>query len=96
LNGEEARWAYEHMEIDQARIDELGANGLLAPLKLSRCNHQGEKIQAKVVQWTGDGWDSTDWIEIDTQMFVPTFTARAAAQAQEQGVPKRDLPECEA
>ena len=95
LNGEEARWAYEHMEIDQARLDELGANGLVAPLKLSRCNHQGEKIQAKVIQWTGDGWDTTDWIEIDTQMFVPTFTARAAAQAKEQGVPKRDLPECE-
>ena len=65
-------------------------------MKLSRCNHQGESIQAKVIQWAGDGWDSTDWIEIDTQLFVPIFTAKAEELAKEQGVPKRDLPECEA
>ena len=97
INGEEARWAYEHLEIDQKRLEELGAVGLMAPLKLTRCNHQGEKIQAKVIQWKGEdeGWDTTDWIEIDTQMFVPIFTARAEAQGKELGIPKRDLPECE-
>ena len=95
ISGEEARWAYENLDIDQKRLEELGVVGLLSPLKLSRCNHQGEKILAKVIQWKGKGWDSTDWIEIDTQMFVPTFTAKAEAIAKEQGVPKRDLPECE-
>ena len=95
ISGEEARWAYEHMDINQKRLEEIGAVDLMAPLKLSRCNHQGEKIQAKVIQWDGKGWDATDWIEIDTQLFVPTFTAKSEAIAKEQGVPKRDLPECE-
>lgn len=96
ITGEEAKWAYENLDIDQERLEAIGAVGLLAPLKLSRCNHQGESIQAKVIQWAGDGWGSTDWIEIDTQLFVPIFTAKAEELAKEQGVPKRDLPECEA
>ena len=94
INGEEARWAYENLNIDQNRLEEIGAVGLMAPLKLSRCNHQGENIQAKVIQWTGEGWNTTDWIEIDSQKFIPTFTSKAEAIAKEQGIEARDLPEC--
>jgi branched-chain amino acid transport system substrate-binding protein len=31
LNGEETRWAFEHLDIDAARIKALGLEGLLAP-----------------------------------------------------------------
>lgn len=94
ISGEEALWAYEHLDIDEKRLEELGAVGLMAPLKVTPCNHEGENIQAKVIQWTGSGWTSTDWIKIDSAFFVPTFTARSEATAKEQGVKPRDLPEC--
>jgi len=76
INGEEALWAYEHLDIDQKRLEAMGAVDLMVPLKLSPCNHEGENIQAKVIQWTGTGWKSTDWIKIDSMMFVPTFVRK--------------------
>jgi branched-chain amino acid transport system substrate-binding protein len=94
INGEEALWAYEHLDIDQKRLEAIGAVDLMAPLKLSPCNHEGENIQAKVIQWTGNGWKSTDWIKIDSMMFVPTFVAKAESLAKEQDVKPRDLPQC--
>jgi branched-chain amino acid transport system substrate-binding protein len=94
INGEEALWAYEHLDIDQKRLEAMGAVDLMAPLKLSPCNHEGENIQAKVIQWTGSGWKSTDWIKIDSMMFVPTFVSKAESLAKEQNVQPRDLPQC--
>ncbi|MDB4987366.1 MAG: hypothetical protein JWN04_2544, partial [Myxococcaceae bacterium] len=35
LTGEEVRWGFENIDIDQARLKELGALGLMQPIKLS-------------------------------------------------------------
>jgi len=91
ITGEEAQWAYEHLNIDDERLKKIGAVGLMAPLKLTPCNHEGEKIQAKVIQWTGKGWTSTDWIKIDSDFFVPTFQKNSEALAKEQNVKARDV-----
>jgi branched-chain amino acid transport system substrate-binding protein len=91
ITGEEARWAYENLDITQKRIEELGADGLMAPLKLTPCNHQGENLLAKVIQWNGKGWDSTDWIDIDRNLFVPVLLEKAEAAAKDKGIAPRDF-----
>ena len=41
IGGEEMQWAFEHLDITKARIAELGATGLVPPLKLSCADHEG-------------------------------------------------------
>ncbi len=91
ITGEEASWAYENLDIDEERLAEIGAVGLLAPLKLTPCNHQGERIQAKVHQWDGEQFNASDWIEVDPELFRPHFMARAESYAAEKGLEPRDL-----
>src|SRR5713226_5203622 len=39
LTGEQVRWGLENLDITPARITELGAEGLITPMKLSCANH---------------------------------------------------------
>ncbi|MDQ0391364.1 ABC transporter substrate-binding protein [Labrys monachus] len=87
LAAEEGRWALENLDIDAKRIADLGAKGLISPLKTSPDNHKGETITAKVIQWDGAKWNTlTDWIKADTSLFADTIRAKAAAYAQEKGI----------
>ena len=35
INGEEAQWGLENLKLDESRLKELGAVGLIQPLELS-------------------------------------------------------------
>ena len=90
LNGEETRWAFEHLNIDAARIKALGLEGLLAPLKLSCADHEGGG-SARVQQWDGQKWVLvTDWVQADRATLRPLIEAKSAAYAQEKGISARD------
>lgn len=90
LTAEEGRWALENLDIDDKRIEELGAKGLISPLKTSIDNHKGETIAAKIIQWNGETWDApTDWIKADTTLFAEAIKAKAAAYAAEKGITPR-------
>src|SRR5690606_13968969 len=41
LTGEEVRWGFENLNIDDARLEQLGAKGLLQRIKLSCEDHEG-------------------------------------------------------
>lgn len=87
LTAEEGRWALENLNIDDKRIAELGAQGLISPLKTSPANHKGETVAAKIIQWDGKSWTAlTDWIKADASLFAETIRAKAAAYAQEKGI----------
>ena len=91
LNTAEAQWAFENLNIDDKRIEELGAKGLISPLKTSIDNHKGETIAAKIIQWNGNAWETkTDWIKADPTLFADVLKAKSTAYAAEKSITPRD------
>ncbi len=55
LTGEQVRWGIENLNLDQARLRQLGFGGLMQPLKLSCNDHEGVRM-ARIHQWDGTKW----------------------------------------
>ena len=90
LTAAEGQWALEHLDITPARIEEIGATGLLSPLKVTSQDHEGEPA-AKIQQWDGTAWHPlTDWLHGDRALFHDAIFAKAAAYAKEKSLPARD------
>ncbi len=90
INGEQARYGIEHLNIDEKRLEELGVKGLLQPLKLSCSDHEGGGA-LRVQQWDGKKWTPvSDWIQADRATLRPLIDEKAAAYAKEKGVTPRD------
>jgi len=90
INGEEAQWALEHLNIDEKRVEELGLTGLFQPLKLSIKDHEGGG-SARVIQWDGSKWNTvSDWIKSDRELLFPLIYEKSAAYAKEKGITPRD------
>ncbi|MGY1487983.1 ABC transporter substrate-binding protein [Methylobacillus pratensis] len=90
LNGEEGRWAFEHLAIDDARLKQIGFHGLLQPLNITPYDHEGGGA-ARIQQWDGKQWQlKTDWIQADRKALRPLIEAKSAAYAKEKGIARRD------
>ena len=90
ITGEEMRWGIEHLNITNARLKQLGAVGLMQPLKVSCMDHEGGGA-VKFMQWDGDKWKViTDWIAADHDLVRPMVEASAAKYALEKGIKPRD------
>lgn len=90
LTGEEMRWGFENINIDDNRLKEIGAVGFLQPIKLSCEDHEGG---GAVVfnEWDGENWVRiTDWIDSDASIVRPEVERSAAQYAAEQGITLRD------
>ncbi|WP_457090418.1 ABC transporter substrate-binding protein [Microvirga sp. P5_D2] len=90
INGEEAQWGLENLNLDDARLKEIGALGLQQPLKLSIKDHEGGGA-GKVLQWDGAKWNvaSDGWVRSDRELLLPLIYERAAAYAKEKGITPR-------
>ena len=89
LNGEEGRWAFEHLVIDDARLQQIGFKGLLQPLSITPKDHEGGGA-ARIQQWDGSRWVlKTDWIQADRNQLRPLIEAKSAAYAQEKSLAPR-------
>jgi branched-chain amino acid transport system substrate-binding protein len=90
LNGEEGRWAFEHLTIDDARLKKIGFLGLLQPISLSVTDHEGGGA-ARIQQWDGTKWNlTTDWIQADRATLRPLIEAKAAEYAKAHDITPRD------
>jgi len=90
LTGEETRWGFEHLDIDDSKLKELGAFGLLQPIKLSCSDHEGGG-RVRFQQWDGEKWQLiSDWVSADRALLRPIIEASAAKYAQEKGITPRD------
>jgi branched-chain amino acid transport system substrate-binding protein len=90
ITGEQMRWGLENLNIDDKRLKELGAIGLMAPLKVSCLDHEGGGA-VKFLQWDGGAWKViTDWISSDQSIVRPMIEASAAQYAKEKGLTLRD------
>ena len=90
LTGEQVRWGIENLNIDEKRLKELGAIGLMQPLKVSCMDHEGGGA-VKFLQWDGKKWNVvSDWISSDQSIVRPMVEASAAQYAKEKGITPRD------
>src|SRR5450756_396038 len=90
LTGEQIRWGLENLNLDDKRLKELGAYGLLQPIKVSCTDHEGGGA-VKFQQWDGKKWKLiTDWIKSDQTIVRPMIEESAAAYAKEKGITPRD------
>jgi branched-chain amino acid transport system substrate-binding protein len=90
ITGEQMRWGIEHLNIDAKRLKELGAVGLMPPLKVSCMDHEGSGL-VKFQQWDGTKWKVlTDWMEPDRKLVRAKVEADAAQYAKEKGITPRD------
>lgn len=90
IGGEQMQWALENLNITAERIKELGADGLMFPLKASCKDHEGGGA-VRVQQWDGDKWVSvSDWIQPYGDLVRAEIEKSAAQYAKEKGLTPRD------
>jgi len=90
LKGEQIRWGFENLNVNDARIKALGAEGLLTEVKLSCEDHEGAG-NVKIQQWDGQHWKTiSDWIVPDRTMIREMYKESALAYAKENGIKPRD------
>jgi len=90
ITGEQMRWGIENLGIDDKRLKELGAVGLMQSLKVSCFDHEGGGA-VKFLQWDGAKWTViTDWITSDQSIVRPMIEESAAKYAKEKGITPRD------
>jgi branched-chain amino acid transport system substrate-binding protein len=90
LTGEQVRWGVEHLAIDSARIQALGIDGMLQPLRTSCSDHEGAH-KARIHTWDGGQWNYTsDWYESNSALLRPMMDAAAKKYAADKGLAVRD------
>ncbi|HKX93722.1 MAG TPA: ABC transporter substrate-binding protein, partial [Methylibium sp.] len=55
MTGEQARWGYENLALDQKKLDALGFAGVMRPVSTSCADHMGANW-ARVHTWDGTKW----------------------------------------
>jgi len=90
ITSEEMRWALEHLNITEERIKEIGAEGLMQPMKTSCVDHEGGGM-VRIQQWDGQKWVAAgDWIS-PMKDYVRDMVEKSAAKfAKEKGIKLRD------
>jgi len=90
LTGEQVRWGFENLRLDDKRLKELGALGLVQPLKLSCADHEGGGA-VRFQQWDGQQWKLiSDWVQADRALLRPIIEASASKYAKEKGIAPRN------
>ena len=92
VNSAQVRWGFENLRLDKARLDELGATGLVPEINITCMDHVGGHL-AKFQQWSAKKrqWSvASDWIEGDVELSQSIIDAGAEAYAKEQGITPRD------
>ncbi len=90
MTGEQVRWGFENLDLTEARIKELGFEGMIKPLKLTCADHQGAD-QARVHQWDGKAWKIiSDYYTADRSVVDPLVKATAAKYGEDKKIAPRD------
>jgi branched-chain amino acid transport system substrate-binding protein len=90
LSGEQVQWGFDHLDLDDKRIAELGATGLLPPIHVTCADHEGAGA-VKFQQWDGQRWvTKTGWIQADRKLLRPLIEASANKYAAEHHITPRN------
>ncbi|WP_416900306.1 MAG: ABC transporter substrate-binding protein [Minwuia sp.] len=90
VTGAEVQAALEQLTFDKARLERLGAAGLLPEFSITCKDHEGG-APVRFMQWRDGAWQSASgWIETDQTIVRPMVEASAAAWAKEKEITPRD------
>ena len=96
LTGDEVRWGFEHLKLDPAKVEALGAKDLFHSINVSWDNHEGEGY-VTFQQWDGKKWNVvSDWIAPDWALLRPIIEKSAEAYAAEKGIKLRTAADADA
>ena len=94
VSGEQARWGYENLALDQKKLDALGFAGVMRPISTSCADHMGSNW-ARVHTWDGKKWNfSSDWLQADEQILKPLVKSTAAKYAADKKLTPRTPADC--
>jgi branched-chain amino acid transport system substrate-binding protein len=89
LTGDEVRWGFEHLQLDPARVEALGAKDLFHSINVTWKNHEGDGY-VTFQQWDGAKWNVvSDWIAPDWALLRPIIEKSSEAYAAEKGLKVR-------
>jgi branched-chain amino acid transport system substrate-binding protein len=95
MTGEQVRWGFENLALDQKKLDALGFAGVMRPLSTSCADHMGS-TWARIHTWDGTKWNmSSDWYEADEQIIKPMVKAAADKYAAEKKWTRRTAEDCQ-
>jgi len=83
VTGEKVRWGYEHLNITEARLGELGITGMIPPVKTTPEDHGGVS-SAYFQRWNGKSWDRIPGLWQPYSDLVWDQIKKSAAQYREQ------------
>jgi branched-chain amino acid transport system substrate-binding protein len=90
MTPEQLRWGFEHLNLTESRIKELGAAGLFPPIKTSCADHEGSGM-VKFQRWDGTGFKQvTPFMAGDRDMVRKMVEESAAKYAAEKKITPRD------
>ncbi len=91
MTGEQVRWGFENLNVDEAKLKSLGALGMLPPVKTSCLDHEGSGA-VKVQRWDGAKWKAItpNWVVGDKAMIRKMMEEGAAKYAVEKKITPRD------
>lgn len=92
ISAQQAQWGLEHLRLDEVRLAELGASGLMPPLETSCMDHEGSG-RARFLRWDGRRWAPlTDWLAPlpeDRAAVLQMYVESANAYAKGKGIEPR-------
>jgi branched-chain amino acid transport system substrate-binding protein len=95
LTGDEVRWGFEHLKLDPARVEALGAKNLFHSINVTWDNHEGDGY-VTFQQWDGKKWNVvSDWIAPDWALLRPIIEKSSTAYAAEHGIQLRTATDAE-
>ncbi|MEO1405734.1 MAG: ABC transporter substrate-binding protein, partial [Pseudomonadota bacterium] len=91
VTGAEFRAGYENLVMDDARLEELGIKGMIAPFSIS-CENHGGAGKFAMMQWDGEQFiQVTDWeAPLDPDYIQELVEASASRFAEENGLSPRE------
>jgi branched-chain amino acid transport system substrate-binding protein len=90
LTGEQVRWGLENLSLSDARIKELGFEGVLKPIKISCSDHEGAR-DGRVQQWDGKEWKIiSDWYTANQGITEPLVKDVSTKYATDKKIDARD------
>lgn len=91
ITGKELQWGMEHLEITPERLKEIGAEGLMMPLKVTPEDHEGGG-KVRFQQWDGEKWvPITGWVAPMKDFVWKLIKESSAKYAKEKGITPRGV-----
>ena len=95
MTGEQVRWGFENLALDQGKLDALGFAGVMRPISTSCADHMGASW-SRVRTWDGAKWTITsDWYQADDATIRPLVKASADKYLAEKKLQRRTPQDCQ-